>query len=195
ALIELDRPEEAVELATAQQLLGQQLADQLLTAVDEPVLHALLLGKSAQAAERGIALEISIPSRVPAGALPPQELITIVGNLVDNAMEAVAGGAPATVRVRVEPAPDALGLMIEVSDSGPGPAPEVAAGLFTLGTTSKADPGHGIGLALVRQAVARQGGTIAVEGSRFTVLLPTAGPANRHADDVPAHPSSRGAVR
>ncbi|WP_291055059.1 ATP-binding protein [Herbiconiux sp.] len=184
ALIELDRPAEAAELAAGELGLSQQLADRILTAIDEPVLMALLLGKSAQAAERGIALEVSIPEPLTGGSVPPRELITIVGNLLDNAMDAVGAagavggdavpGAPngrVTVTVQPLPAPDA-GLRIEVSDSGPGPDPQVAATMFDLGRTTKAGDSHGIGLALARQAVNRLHGSLRVDGSAFTVTLP-----------------------
>jgi two-component system CitB family sensor kinase len=179
ALIELDRPHEAAELALSELELSQGLADRVLTAVDEPVLLALLLGKSAQAAERGIALDVDIPERLPASLAPPREFITIVGNLLDNAMDAAAGTPDARVRVRV--ASTAAGLVIEIEDSGDGPDPALAAHLFELGVSTKA-PGtardgdlaarRGIGLALVRQAVSRLGGRIEVDGSRFTVQLP-----------------------
>ncbi|MFB2584700.1 sensor histidine kinase [Herbiconiux liukaitaii] len=192
ALIELDRPHEAAELALSELELSQGLADRVLTAVDEPVLLALLLGKSAQAAERGIALDVEIPERLPASLLPPRELITIVGNLLDNAMDAVAGTSEPRVRVAVSSSP--AGLTVAVDDTGAGPDPALAAHLFELGTTTKSAPTksaptqsaptqsqattgspttrRGIGLALVRQAVTRLGGTITVDGSRFTVHLP-----------------------
>jgi sensor histidine kinase regulating citrate/malate metabolism len=170
ALIELGRESEAAELATSELALSQQLADRILTAVDEPVLLALLLGKAAQAAERGVELAVDIPERVELGTVPGQELITIVGNLIDNALEAVAGTPDAAVRVSIADSP--AGLRIQVGDSGPGPAPAVAATMFRLGASTKKRQGHGIGLALVRQAVARLGGTVSVEGSWFTVVLP-----------------------
>ncbi|WP_440708644.1 sensor histidine kinase [Herbiconiux sp. YIM B11900] len=175
ALIELDRPAEAAELAAGELGLSQQLADRILTALDEPVLMALLLGKSAQAAGRGIDLEVSIPQPLTGGAVPPRELITIVGNLIDNAMDAVGGPGSGSVTVTVQPlpAPDD-GLLIEVSDSGPGPDPEIAATMFDLGRTTKAGDSHGIGLALARQAVNRLHGSIRVDGSAFTVTLPSA---------------------
>ena len=59
SLVEMGRAEQAVEFATAELEVAQGLADELVSAVDEPVLAALLLGKTAQAAERGIDLEIA----------------------------------------------------------------------------------------------------------------------------------------
>ncbi|GAA2250355.1 ATP-binding protein [Herbiconiux moechotypicola] len=175
ALVELGRTEEATRLATSQLDLSQRLADRILTAVDEPVLLALLLGKSAQAAERGVALHLDIVDRVEIGALPAQELITILGNLLDNALDAVAGRSDAAARValRQERSEHHLDeFVLTVSDNGTGPRAELTGAMFALGTSTKTTPGHGIGLALVRQAVARLHGSIAVNGSAFTVRLP-----------------------
>ena len=90
ALIELDRPADAAALASSELALSQALADRLLSAVEEPVLLALLLGKAAQASERGIAFEIDLPDRLEPTSVPARDLITIVGNLIDNALDAAA---------------------------------------------------------------------------------------------------------
>ncbi|RXZ85711.1 sensor histidine kinase [Agromyces atrinae] len=168
ALIELGRPDEAARLASSELELSQRLADRLLSAVEEPVLLALLLGKSAQASERGIELDVELPDWLPATEIPPRDLITIVGNLIDNALDAAAATPEPRVAVAVDV--DGAALTIAVSDSGAGPADPTV--IFAFGTTSKSDAGHGIGLALVRQSVARLGGTVDVRGSLFEVVLP-----------------------
>lgn len=168
ALIELDRAADAAALASSELALSQALADRLLSAVEEPVLLALLLGKAAQASERGIAFDIDLPERLEATSVPPRDLITIVGNLIDNALDAAA--ASARPRVEVAVAVRADELRIAVSDSGSGP--KVGERVFELGVTTKQAAGHGIGLALVRQTVTRLGGRIVVRGSTFEVTLP-----------------------
>lgn len=170
ALIELDRAEDAAELASSELALSQALADRLLSAVEEPVLLALLLGKAAQASERGIAFEIDLPDRLEATSVPARDLITIVGNLIDNALDAAS--ATPSPRVEVSVRATARELRIAVGDSGPGP--RAGEHVFDLGVTTKRAAGHGIGLALVRQAVTRLGGRIHVSGSRFEVTVPTA---------------------
>ena len=95
ALIELDRAADAAALASSELALSQALADRLLSAVEEPVLLALLLGKAAQASERGIAFDIDLPDRLEATSVPARDLITIVGNLIDNALDAAAATAGA----------------------------------------------------------------------------------------------------
>ncbi|MGW0732783.1 sensor histidine kinase [Streptomyces sp. NPDC002851] len=106
SLIELGRADEAVEFATAELELAQALTDQVVAAVTEPVLAALLLGKAAQANEHGVELVVSPDSRIDDGvlpqSLPARDLVTVLGNLIDNAVEAVTGlpGARVTVTAR-----------------------------------------------------------------------------------------------
>lgn len=181
ALIELDRAQDAAELATSELALSQALADRLLSAVEEPVLLALLLGKAAQASERGIAFELDLPDRLEATSVPARDLIAIVGNLIDNALDAASATPSPRVGVSVRSAGDEL--RIAVADSGPGPRD--GDHVFDLGVTTKPAAGHGIGLALVRQAVTRLGGRIHVTGSRFEVTVPIAvAPAAAPAPDI-----------
>ncbi|WP_232498692.1 ATP-binding protein [Agromyces humatus] len=170
ALIELDRAEDAAALASSELALSQALADRLVSAVEEPVLLALLLGKAAQASERGIAFEIDLPDRLEATGVPARDLITIVGNLIDNALDAASATPSPRVDVSIRATTDEL--RIAVGDSGPGPRDGDR--VFDLGVTTKQAAGHGIGLALVRQAVTRLGGRIHIAGSRFDVTLPAA---------------------
>lgn len=181
SLIEMGQPGEAVDFATEELQVAQLLTDRLTAAVEEPVLAALLLGKTADAAERGIALEVD--GRVTVAELPldARELLTLVGNLVDNALDAVASteapaetvaGRARRVRVTLDGGPGHLAVIVD--DSGPGIAPEDAALVLQRGWSTKAASGRGVGLALVAQLVRRHGGTIVVEesplgGARFHV--------------------------
>ena len=94
SLIELGRPEDAVRFATEELELAQALTDRVVAAVREPVISALLLGKAAQAAERGVELEVTDDSELATVTLPAADLVTLVGNLVDNAIDAAAAAAP-----------------------------------------------------------------------------------------------------
>ncbi|WP_079146035.1 sensor histidine kinase [Streptomyces lydicus] len=188
SLIELGRAEEAVEFATAELELAQALTDQVVGAVAEPVLAALLLGKAAQANERGVELVLTPDSRIDDGLLPPglpaRDLVTVLGNLLDNAIEAAAPGPghlpPEPPRVRVTARAAGGELLLRVADNGPGVAADAAEEIFRRGWTTKQSTtghGHGLGLALVQQAVRRNGGTVALDpapegGACFTVRLP-----------------------
>ena len=174
SLVEMGRTEQAVEFATSELHVAQGFADELVTAVEEPVLAALLLGKTAQAAERGIVLDIvgDLPADLPVDS---RDLVTLMGNLVDNAFDAVAGTRatrPQRVRVALRGGSDRL--HIEVDDSGPGIAAEDRAHVLDRGWSSKADEGRGLGLAIVTQVISRHGGTIEVTdsplgGARFVL--------------------------
>ena len=163
SLIEMGQSDDALDFATEELQVAQLLADRLTASVQEPVLAALLLGKTADAAERGIALEITgqvTGSELPLGS---RELLTVVGNLVDNALEAVAVSESRRVRVALDGG--AAHLTVVVEDSGPGIAPDDADRILERGWSTKATSGRGVGLALVAQTVRRHGGRIDVSGS------------------------------
>ncbi|MFJ7204154.1 ATP-binding protein [Streptomyces sp. NPDC098789] len=177
SLIELGRAQEAVDFATAELELAQALTDEVVTAVGEPVLVALLLGKAAQAHERGVELVVTPDSGplVAADAAPPaRDLVTVLGNLIDNAVDALTGTPGGRVRVTVRPGGGEL--LLRVADNGPGlPA---GADVFLRGWSGKG-AGRGLGLALVRQAAQRHGGSVSAAeapggGAEFTVRLPLA---------------------
>ncbi|MFE2125516.1 sensor histidine kinase [Streptomyces amritsarensis] len=187
SLIELGRAQEAVDFATAELELAQALTDEVVTAVGEPVLVALLLGKAAQAHERGVELVVTADSRSLAdlGGLPPaRDLVTVLGNLIDNAVDAVTAVPGARIAVTLRPERDEL--LLRVADNGPG-LPE-GVDVFRRGWSGKGE-GRGLGLALVAQVAQRYGGAVVAAqgpggGAEFTVRLPTA--PERAADRAPA---------
>jgi two-component system, CitB family, sensor kinase len=174
-LVELGRTDEAVQLATAELTLAQQLTDRVVGAVTEPALAALLLGKSAQAGERGVDLVVDPGSRLEGHPLPIGDLLTVVGNLVDNALEAVGGTEPPR-QVQVFVGATDREVTVRVSDSGPGLDPAQVTDAFRRGWSTKS-AGRGLGLALVGQVVARYDGKVDVSlpasgGTLFSVRLP-----------------------
>jgi hypothetical protein len=106
--------------------------------------------------------------------------VTVLGNLIDNAVDA-AQGSPAA-RVTVTARADEAGLTLRVSDTGPGVDPAHLEAVFERGWSTKATAGRGIGLALVHQTVTKHEGTLTVRdspegGAEFEVHLaaPAAG--------------------
>ncbi|MFJ7586516.1 ATP-binding protein [Streptomyces sp. NPDC097617] len=189
SLIELGRADEAVDFATAELELAQALTDEVVTAVGEPVLVALLLGKAAQAHERGVELVVTADSRSLAeeGGLPPaRDLVTVLGNLIDNAVDALTAVPGARIAVTLRPEPDEL--LLRVADNGPG-LPE-GVDVFRRGWSGKGE-GRGLGLALVRQVAERYGGAVVAAqgpggGAEFTVRLPLAAAPGADARDAVA---------
>lgn len=178
SLIEMGRAEAAVEFATAELELAQRLTDEVVAAVDDPVLAATLLGKTAQAAERGIELTVVEGSRVADHDFDAADLVTLIGNLIDNAMDAT-GEVERDRKVEVFCDLAAHRLQLKVGDSGPGLPPKERQQVFTRGWSTKpgADGiGRGIGLALVTEVVRRLGGRIEIGvshlgGAEFAVEI------------------------
>jgi len=176
ALVELGRYEEAVDYATAGLRASQELTDRLMASIGEPVLAALLLGKVAQAAERGVELRVAEDSELAASSYDPSDLVTLCGNLVDNAVDAaVLTEAPHRVEVTIRP--DGPDLLVRVHDTGPGMDEETLHRAVQRGWSTKeqGEHGRGLGLALVNQVVRRHGGrmhVIADGGTTFEVRLP-----------------------
>ncbi|MTD57374.1 sensor histidine kinase [Amycolatopsis pithecellobii] len=179
SLVEMGRAAEAVEFATAELRIAQQLTDRVVGAVAEPVLAALLLGKAAEANERGAELILTDDTALDELDMEPRDLVTVLGNLIDNAIDAaIENAASARPRVIVTVRTDGGDLLLRVADTGKGVADAAKSEVFQRGWSTKPQDGpvgHGLGLALVGQVVRRHGGEISLgndSGAVFTVRLP-----------------------
>ncbi|MDV6012997.1 sensor histidine kinase [Haloechinothrix sp. LS1_15] len=168
-----------------------QLSEDITASVADPSVAALLIAKSSRAAEQGAELRVSPRSEL--GQLSEDlsaDLTTVVGNLVDNALDAVASGerssAGSVVEVRL--AGDADGVWASVRDSGPGVPNELHDEIFRHGFSTKTgtDPeGRGLGLAITQLVCARRGGHV-----RIASASPAGG--DEHREDTGAareHPA------
>ena len=153
-----------------------EISDAVTQRIADPAVAALLIAKTSLAAESGVELRLDPVSHL--GALDPAlatDVITLLGNLIDNAVDVSVGAAQARVTVRID---DREGLTISVIDTGPGVPEHLRDEIFARGVTSKPEVpgGRGIGLALVRLVTAQHGGTVEVgdapgSGACFTVQL------------------------
>jgi sensor histidine kinase regulating citrate/malate metabolism len=182
-LVQIGRGDDAMKLIAQTSGVHQELTEALLDRVGDPVLGALLLAKAAVASERGIELRVSddtVMTRSVAGRaqgapwLDSEDLITLLGNLIDNALDAAASSHDRWVSLSVTEQQNEL--VIKVHDSGPGVPENLDGQIFQEGFSTK--PGRkrrGFGLALVRQVARRHGGDVTVVndgGAMFTVRLP-----------------------
>lgn len=177
-LLELRRFDEASEYLGEISAINADLAETLHDHISNPTITALLIAKVSIARERGV--DLTIDAEVPLNdiAIEQNALITIIGNLLDNAIDAASGSKEASVSISVTPLEGGRKL-IRVHDSGaglPDPNPEV---IFEDGYTTKA-PRHGnhrgIGLAIVHRLVKQADGEITCfnqGGATIVVELPT----------------------
>lgn len=179
-LLELEMHEDAMEFVTEVVGVHRATAEQVTEKVHDPLLAALLVGKATVAAERGVSLRMAPGTLLPDRLVDPRGLVTVVGNLVDNALDAAAGSDDALIEVGLRA--DGRTVVLRVRDSGPGVPPENRESVFTEGWSTKELPAHGkrgLGLAMVRRLAERQGGCATVDGApeggaEFTVVLPEA---------------------
>ncbi|WNG85575.1 ATP-binding protein [Mycobacterium sp. ITM-2016-00317] len=153
-----------------------EISDAVTQRISDPAVAALLIAKTSLAAESGVSLSLDPQSHL--AVLDPAlatDVITLLGNLIDNAVDVSVGAPNAQVTVCID---DRDGLAISVLDSGPGVPEHLREAIFARGVTSKPEVpgGRGIGLALVRLVTAQHGGTIEVDdgpggGARFLVRL------------------------
>lgn len=179
ALLELGRRDEAIEILTETSRQSQSLVDQVTARRQgDPAVGALLLGKASQAKERGIDWRVQIDPETPRSPLSTVDSVSVLGNLIDNAMDAAAEADERWVRVSLTAADDG-GIVLEVSDSGTGVPIEDRERIFQQGYSTKpADAqGRGVGLALVRSVVTGAGGSVTLTDAptTFRVVLPAAG--------------------
>lgn len=146
--------------------------------VRDTAVTALVMAKAAQATERRVELRVSDDTSL--GRIGPRDsadVAAVVGNLVDNAIDAAASSEGDDKWVELTIRQDASSLEVSVVDSGPGIAPEVVTEVFTHGYTTKAARAgeRGIGLALTRLICQRRGGEVEVEstptGAKFVARL------------------------
>ena len=181
-LVELGHYAEAVEFVTGLSAARGELTDQLVEAIGEPKLAALILAKVSLAAERDVDLRLLPDSRVALHITAITQVLTVVGNLIDNAIDAAALAAPISGtsggEVELTLVAAESDLLIRVRDSGPGVPHDMRDQIFTDGVTTKSSvtgARRGLGLALVRQIVEGMGGMVSVGqdgGAVFTAVLP-----------------------
>ena len=176
-LVELGRGEEAMKLIAQTSGVHQELSEALLDRLGDPVLGALLLAKAATASERGIELRVPEDLVLTTGTLDAESLITLLGNLIDNGLDAAAS-ATGDRWVAVSVSMQDGDLVLQVRDSGPGVAEGLAEQIFQEGFSTKSRAGRrrrGFGLALALQVARRNGGDITVVnegGAVFTARIP-----------------------
>ncbi len=186
-LLHSDRSEEAS--AYLEELLGSGPLGSALPGIDticDAYLQAFLAAKAAGVREAGVTLRIGPNTWVPGRLVLPVDVTTVLGNLLDNAVDAARTGANPARVVEVELLQSNSTLHITVADSGDGVEPDFADEIFDEGISTKPQSdlpgGRGIGLTLSRQIARALGGDIRLSstgnagvelsGAEFIARLP-----------------------
>lgn len=192
-LVQLQEYDEVVAMVGDMARRREELVRHVTARVADPAVAALVVAKTSVADEAGVALSLEADSHLP--DLPPDvsaDLVTVVGNLVDNAVDACREAGRPTVRLLLVHRADVTGrgattgggVRVEVRDNGPGVAASARGSLFVRGFSTKGESpgGRGIGLALVHLICTQRGGSVTVDREAgetvFAVTLPLeSGPA------------------
>lgn len=180
-LVQLGEYDEVSRLVGTLSRRRAEISDAVTARVEDPTVAALLIAKTSLASERGVDLVVTPDSDLP--RLDPEastDVGTVLGNLVDNAVDASVAVEGRSVEVTLHLDGDVVQL--SVADTGPGVPPEQVGEIFRRGWSSKAPTvgGRGVGLALVQVVCERRGGSVTVRpgadgrGAVFEAELPGA---------------------
>jgi len=185
-LLQMQRYDDAMRYIHAQSAGAQQVLDFVSARFTSPALCGLLLGKYVSAREKGVELKFDPAcqlTRLPA-ALSETALMSVVGNVLDNAVDATLNVRPPANPIELYISDRNHELLIEVADQGCGVDEAIKPHLFEQGVTSKPTSGddmlgseHGIGLYLAAGYVHQAGGSIEIsenapQGTIFSIFIP-----------------------
>ena len=136
-------------------------------------VNALLKVKAAACADRGVAFDMDIRSSLEGMKMPAWELCRVLGNLIDNAIDACKAVEKPVIRLTITE--DIRAFTFELANNGPCIPPDMRESIFTAGVSTKGE-GRGMGLSIVRQTVESYDGSIVCESAdgqtAFRVSLP-----------------------
>ena len=176
-MLQFAKREEIAEYITDITTLEQSTISSIIATCKIPRISALLIGKTLKANELNISLTIDKNSHVEDGEqfLPIEGISTIIGNLIENAIESINGGNTDVREVRISLFYNDSVFFLSVSDTGKGIAPDVMGHLYEKGFSTKGK-GRGTGLPLIKDLVDSYQGDIQVtseegNGTVFTVSI------------------------
>jgi two-component system cit operon sensor histidine kinase CitA len=178
-LLHMKRYDEAIRYIEAQSESAQEILDFVSARFCSPALCGLLLGKYAGAREKNVELLFDPAcglAQLPSG-LRETELMSIIGNLLDNAVEATLLRKGERYPIEAYIVGSARDVVIEIADQGIGIPQGMRERIFDVGITTKPSGDHGLGLHLVANYVNHCGGTIEVSanqpyGTVFSIFIP-----------------------
>ncbi|MEA5012480.1 MAG: sensor histidine kinase [Angelakisella sp.] len=178
-LLQMGRTQDAMAYIGNISAVHANASGPVLQHIHNPNVAALLLGKLGNMRELDIHLTLLANSHLPVHSqyLSTTELVTVIGNLVENAIEAInATNGKESRSIVLQITENDEGLLIMVLDSGVGMPPEILPRIFDSSFSTKADEGRGVGMSLIRNIVTHRGGSIEIDsepgsGTTFTLVF------------------------
>ena len=163
-LLQIGEPEKAQQYIMDTSQTHREAVGRIMSQIHQPSVAALLVGKTSRANELGIRLVLDRESSLRENSpwLPPDAYVTILGNLIENAIEILNQSRSSTKEISVSIRESEESLLLCVEDTGPGIPPALRQTMFQRGATSKGR-GRGTGLALVQEIAEAYHGEIRVE--------------------------------
>ena len=182
-LLQLNKKEEAIAYIQKESMLQKNWIHLLIQKVADPLVSGLLLGKLNEANERGIDLTIQEESVLTTrlGEKRGEALLTAIGNLIDNAMDAVKTKPTDNQKIIIFFTDIGNDLIFEIEDSGGGVSDAYVDSIFEQGFSSKEGEHRGFGLALTKRLVEGVDGALYLEegelgGASFVISIPKESP-------------------
>lgn len=172
ALLDMEEYGEAKNYLAKVSVDMQSISRALKTA--HPAINALLQAKLLKCQKHGILLEIDIASSLESLPIPSWELCRILGNLIDNAIEAIDGEKPSVPRIKVSIADSQGNTLVRVANNGPRIPEEIREDIFLPDFSTKGEE-RGMGLSIISDIAAQCGGSISLRTEPetvFEILLP-----------------------
>ncbi|MQR96270.1 ATP-binding protein [Fictibacillus phosphorivorans] len=177
-LIQLGSYQEAQDIITKESNVHQHFTQFIMNHISDPYIGGLLIGKFNRSKELRVEFTIDPSSHLKdiPNSIDRQLLVTIMGNLIDNSMDAVVDSKTNEPIVKISLSDFGEQLIIEVEDTGEGITEETANMLYKKGFSTKGRD-RGYGLYLIKQAVEVLDGHIFFERTKagttlFTVIIP-----------------------
>ncbi len=178
-LLTLKEYDRAIKIVSSEVSERQDIISFLMSSVKDPLIAACLLGKVNRSKELQVSLEIDSESRLDSALdnAKSNHFVPIIGNIIDNAMEAARAKNGNKGIVNVSFTDLGNEIIFDIEDNGAGIPITMEDAIFRDGYTTKSGENHGIGLAIVKHSIGLLNGQIYVDkselgGARFTIVIP-----------------------
>ncbi|PIC68103.1 histidine kinase [Sporosarcina sp. P21c] len=178
-LTQLNKKDDVLDFIQEETNIQQHWTNTLLDNIDDPYISGLLVGKLSQASELQINVSVQPDSQLHSilSDLNRQALLTAIGNLLDNAFDAVYDERAISRDISISFTDIGQDLLFEIDDAGPGIDEASLDNVLSRGFSTKDGAGRGFGLALTKNAIEAANGQLSIEpselgGTYFVVSLP-----------------------